>query len=102
MLHAYRVTRAHWRCENEGHRTADAIWEEDARRTPWTTHPTGLVNVGILRTMVINILALLRSMNRLRKGDTLVTPAWQTVIEHAIQALLRPVFETGDFDEFVP
>lgn len=99
-LHAYRVARAHWRCENEGHWTADAIWEEDARRTPWTTHPTGIVNVGILRAIAINILALLRSMSRLRKGDQLVTPGWQRVIEHAIQALLRPVLETGDFDEF--
>jgi len=99
-LQAYRVARAHWRCENEGHWTADAIWDEDARRTPWTTYPTGIVNVGILRAIAINILALLRSMSRLRKGDTLVTPGWQTVIEHAFQALLEPVLETGEFDAF--
>ncbi|MFB6350724.1 MAG: hypothetical protein ABEN55_09385 [Bradymonadaceae bacterium] len=99
-LQAYRVARAHWRCENEGHWTADAIWEEDARRTPWTRHPTGIVNVGILRAIAINILALLRSMSRLRKGDQLVTPGWQQVIEHAFQALLTPVLETGEFDEF--
>ncbi len=83
-LQAYRVARAHWRCENEGHWTADAISGEDARRTPWTTHPTGIVNVGILRAIAMNILALLRSMSRLRKGDTLVVPGWQAVIEHAI------------------
>lgn len=99
-LQAYRVARAHWRCENEGHWTADAIWEEDARRTPWTTHPTGIVNVGILRAIAINILALLRSMSRLRKGETLVTPSWERVIEHAFQALLTPALETGEFDEF--
>lgn len=73
-LQAYRVARARWRCENEGHWTADAIWEEDARRTPWTTHPTGIVNVGILRAIAINILALLRSMSRLLEGDQLVPP----------------------------
>lgn len=99
-LEAYRVARAHWRCENEGHWTADAIWGEDARRTPWTKHPTGIVNVGILRSIAINILALLRSMSRLRKGETLVTPGWQTVIEHARQALISAVLETGKFDEF--
>ncbi|MFB6371532.1 MAG: hypothetical protein ABEN55_00105 [Bradymonadaceae bacterium] len=33
-LQAYRVARAHWRCENEGPWTADAIWDEDARRPP--------------------------------------------------------------------
>lgn len=99
-LEAYRVARAHWRCENEGHWTADAIWDEDARRTPWTRYPTGIVNVGILRAIAINILALLRSMSRLRKGDTLVTPGWQRVIEHAFQALLTHALETGEFDEF--
>jgi predicted transposase YbfD/YdcC len=99
-LEAYRVARAHWRCENEGHWTADAIWGEDARRTPWTKHPTGIINVGILRAIAINILALLRSMSRLRKGDQLVTPGWKQVIEHAFQALLTPALETGDFDAF--
>ncbi|MFB6371533.1 MAG: hypothetical protein ABEN55_00110 [Bradymonadaceae bacterium] len=39
-------------------------------------------------------------MSRLCKGDKLVPPGWQTVIEHAIQALLKPVLETGKFDEF--
>ena len=99
-LEAYRVSRAHWRCENDGHWTCDAIWDEDARRTPWTRYPTGIVNVGILRVLAINILALLRSMSRLRKGDTLVTPGWQTVIEHAVQTLLCPILETGEFDAF--
>ena len=99
-LEAYRVARAHWRCENEGHWTADAIWREDARRTPWTKHPTGIINVGILRAIAINILILLRPMSRLRKGDQLLTPGWKQVIEHAVQALLTPVLETGDFDAF--
>jgi len=99
-LQAYRVARAHWRCENEGHWTADAIWDEDARRTPWTTYPTGIVNVGILRVIAINILALLRSMSRLRRGETFVTPGWNKVIEHAMDALLHSVLETGEFDTF--
>lgn len=99
-MEAYHVARNHWRCENEGHWTADAIWDEDARRTPWTRDPTGIVNVGILRVIAINILAILRSMSRIEKGDQMETPTWKQVIEHAIQALLRPVLETGEFDEF--
>jgi len=99
-LQAYRVARAHWRCENEGHWTADAIWEEDARRTPWTTYPAGIVNVGVLRSIAINILALLRSMSRLRRGETFVTPGWKKVIEHAMDALLHSALVTGEFDAF--
>lgn len=99
-LEAYRVARAHWRCENEGHWTCDAIWEEDARRTPWTKHPTGIVNVGILRVIAINILALLRAMSRRRDGDTLETPSWQTVIEEAVLALLRSALDTEEFGDF--
>jgi predicted transposase YbfD/YdcC len=99
-LQAYRVARAHWRCENEGHWTADAIWGEDARRTPWTTYPTGIVNVGILRAIAINILALLRSMSRLRRGQTLVTPEWRKVIEYAFDALLHSALEIGEFNTF--
>jgi hypothetical protein len=99
-LEAYRLARAHWRCENEGHWTADAIWDEDARRTPWTRDPRGVVNVGILRVLAINILALLRSMSCIRKGDRAVTPGWSQVVEYAVQVLLEPALETGAFDEF--
>jgi len=99
-LEAYRVARAHWRCENEGHWTADAIWGEDARRTPWTTYPTGIVNVGILRTIAINILALLRSMSRLLRGETLVTPEWRKVIEYAFDALVHSNLKTNGFNDF--
>lgn len=99
-LEAYHLARAHWRCENEGHWTADAIWDEDARRTPWTRDPTGIVNVGILRVLAINILALLRSMSCIRKGDRTLTPGWSQVVEYAVQVLLEPALETGGFNEF--
>lgn len=99
-MEAYQVARAHWRCENEGHWTADAIWDEDARRTPWTRDPTGIVNVGILRVIAINILALLRSMSWIEKDGTMETPPWKQVIEHAMHALLTPILNTGEFDEF--
>jgi hypothetical protein len=39
-------------------------------------------------------------MSRLCKGDRVVTAGWKQVIEHAVQALLTPLPETGDFDAF--
>jgi len=96
--HAYMLARAHWRCENEGHWTADAIWKEDATRTPWTTHPQGVLVVGLLRAIAINILAVLRAMSRIRREGELDKPAWQTVIEHALLALCDPILDTSAFD----
>ena len=95
---AWRLARAHWRCENEGHWTADAIWEEDARRTPWTQHPDGVLVVGLLRAIAINILALLRELSWLKRGDTWVTPTWRTVIEQALLVLCEPLLEMSAFN----
>lgn len=95
---ALELVRSHWRCENEGHWTADAIWDEDARRTPWTMHPDGVLVVGLLRGMAINILAVLRAMSWLERGDDWVTPTWKTVIEQALLILCRPLLEMADFN----
>jgi predicted transposase YbfD/YdcC len=97
---ALAVARAHWRCENEGHWTADAIFDEDARRTPWTQHPDGILVVGLLRAIAINILAVLRALSRLSGDDQWVKPTWKMVAEHALMTLFAPVLETGDFDAF--
>ncbi len=94
-----KLARAHWRCENEGHWTADAIWDEDARRTPWTKHPDGVLVVGLLRAMAINILAVLRSLSRKKSGcDTWLKPTWKTVIEHTLLVLCEPLLNTEEFD----
>lgn len=95
---AYMLARAHWRCENEGHWTADAIWSEDATRTPWTTHPQGVLVVGLLRAVAINILAVLRAMSRIKREGKLQKPSWQTVIEHALLALCETILDTSAFD----
>lgn len=97
---AKRIAQAHWRCENNSHWTADALFDEDATRTPWTQHPEGLLSVGLLRAMAINILAVLRVLSRIRRGNKLVTPAWQVVINHAFQVLFEPFLETEAFDTF--
>lgn len=96
--HALKVARAHWRCENEGHWTADAIWDEDARRTPWTQHPDGVLVVGVLRVFALNILAVLRELSWLKRGDQWVTPTWQTVIEQAMLVLCEPLLEMEQFN----
>lgn len=97
---ALEVARCHWRCENEGHWTADAIWDEDARRTPWTQHPDGILVVGVLRAIAINILAMLRHLSWLKRGDEWVTPTWKTVIEQALLVLCEPLLEMDAFNAF--
>lgn len=92
---ALAVARSHWRCENEGHWTADAIWREDARRTPWTRHPDGVLVVGLLRAMAINILAVLRALSRDDKGDK---PSWRRAIEQALMVLCEPTVDMEDFN----
>lgn len=96
---ALQLIRAHWRCENEGHWTADAIWDEDARRTPWTKHPDGVLVVGLLRAIAINILAVLRALSR---GKTAagkwLKPTWKVVIEQALLVLCEPLLNMEAFN----
>lgn len=96
--HALELARTHWRCENEGHWTADAIWDEDARRTPWTQHPNGVLVVGLMRMMAINMLAVLRALSRYRRGQKWETPTWEMVIEQALQVLFEPLLDMGAFN----
>jgi hypothetical protein len=58
------LVRMHWRCENEGHWTADVVWNEDRRRKPWTTDPRAVYALSMLRMVALNIVAALRSMTR--------------------------------------
>lgn len=58
------LLRMHWRCENEGHWTADVVWNEDRRRKPWTTDPRAVYALSMLRMIALNIVAALRSMTR--------------------------------------
>lgn len=58
------LVRLYWRCENENHWTADVFFDEDAKRTPWTTDPEAVYVMSFLRMLGLNILAVLRSMCR--------------------------------------
>jgi hypothetical protein len=39
---ALELSRAHWRCEDETHWTADVELQEDRRRLAWSPHPNGM------------------------------------------------------------
>lgn len=91
-----KISRAHWRCENETHWTADAESHEDRRRLAWSRHPRGVFAVSVLRRIAINILAVARRLTRL--GHSLETPTWQDVADHFLLVLCGSTLETEAFD----
>ena len=82
------LVRMHWRCENEGHWTADVVWKEDARRTPWIRVPQAVYALSLLRMIALNILAVLRRMSR--RGYTSRSIPWREVARLAHFALAGP------------
>ena len=72
------LVRMHWRCENEGHWTADVVWNEDRRRKPWTTDPRAVYALSMLRMLALNIVAVLRSMAR--RSWAPGPPPWREVV----------------------
>ena len=48
---ALKVCRAHWRCENNTHWTADAELMEDRRQPAWSRHPQGSLAAGAGRVV---------------------------------------------------
>jgi len=95
-----KISRAHWRCENETHWTADAEVQEDRRRLAWSRHPKGVFVVSVLRRIAANILAVARKMSRL--GHCLETPTWHQVAEHFLLVLCVTILETESFDAEIP
>jgi hypothetical protein len=99
------AVRAHWRIENETHWTADAIWKEDRRRTPWTKQPTGILVTAALRAIAMTIMAQLRALSRYIENpdasdeDTVwLKPTWETVIELVLMLCFVPHLDTAAFD----
>lgn len=91
-----KISRAHWRCENETHWTADAESHEDRRRLAWSRHPQGVFAVSVLRRIAVNIQAVARRLSRL--GHCLETPTWQDVVDHFLFVLCDSILETEAFD----
>jgi predicted transposase YbfD/YdcC len=82
------LVRMHWRCENEGHWTADVVWKEDARRTPWIRVPHAVYAFSLLRMIALNILAVLRRMSR--RGYTSRSIPWREVARLVTFAVAEP------------
>ena len=59
-----QTIRSYWRIENNGNWTADAIWKEDARRTPWCRVPRAVYALSLLRMIAMNVVAVLRALER--------------------------------------
>ncbi len=80
------VCRHYWRIENEGNWSADAIWDEDAKRTPWASWAQGILVVGLLRMMGLSIVAVLRRIAHRRDGGR--APKWKQCARDIYAALL--------------
>ncbi len=93
---ALKISRMHWRCEEETHWTADAVLQEDQRRLSWSRHPVGVFVVSLLRMMALNILAVARKLSRL--GYSHETPTWRQVAEHFLLVLCATTLNTEAFD----
>jgi hypothetical protein len=90
------ISRAHWRCENNNHWTADEILHEDRRKLAWSRHPNGVLVVSLLRMIALNIMAVARKLSRM--GHSLETPTWSQIGEHFLLALCASVLDTSGFD----
>lgn len=91
------LVRMHWRCENEGHWTADVVWNEDRRRKPWTTDPRAVYALSMLRMVALNIVAALRSMTR--RSWVPGPPPWGDVVFLVHAVLVTGISQTPETDE---
>lgn len=85
------LVRLYWRCENENHWTSDVFFDEDAKRTPWTTDPEAVYVMSFLRMLGLNILAVLRAMCRCEYTRTKLP--WAEIILRVKMVLRGPVVE---------
>jgi hypothetical protein len=94
---AMDISRAHWRCENCTHWSADAEWQEDRRQLAWSRHPNGVLAVSLLQRIALAILAVVRQLSRI--GYCQETPTWSQVIGHFLLVLCDSILDTTAFDE---
>ena len=88
-----QVIRAYWRIENNGNWTADAVWNEDARRTPWCRVPTAVYALSLLRMIAMNVIAVLRAFGRVEYTSRPLS--WTMVLEQVRALLIAPEFAIG-------
>lgn len=90
------LVRSHWRCENNGHWTSDAILGEDKRRVRFARTPQRIAVVAVCRMIAQNILGQLRRLSR--GPDPREKPTWRSVIFHVIRALTGAVRHRSTFE----
>jgi hypothetical protein len=50
-----RVLRDYWAVENNAHHTFDVVWSQDRKRTRWTKKARGVLALGVLRRIALNL-----------------------------------------------
>ena len=90
------LVRSHWRCENNGHWTSDAILGEDKRRVRFARTPHRIAVVALCRMIAQNILGQLRNLSR--TPGSLQKPSWSDTILHVIRALTGAVRHRSTFE----
>jgi hypothetical protein len=93
---ALKISRAHWRCENETHWTSDAELMEDKRRLAWSQDPRGILVVSAVRMMALAILSIARRLTHMDYSQE--APSWTQVSEHFLLILCGSTLHTAAFD----
>ena len=90
------LVRSHWRCENNGHWTSDAILGEDKRRVRFARTPHRIAVVALCRMIAQNILGQLRALSRL--PGSCERPSWRDTVLHVGRALTGSVRHRSTFE----
>lgn len=82
------VIRAHWRVENDAHKTLDVVLGEDDH--PWIRDPRGMLVLQVLRRIACNALGLLRfiSLKEKTARRTAKLIEWRHLLGDLRRALL--------------
>lgn len=87
-----RLTRAHWRIENNLHGALDIQWQEDHGR--WVHRGNGLPVTSLLRVLAYNLLSLLRAVHL--RTEAARRTAWTQLRDWVRDAMLRPELAHDD------
>jgi Transposase DDE domain len=92
-----RLTRAHWRIENNLHGTLDIQMQEDHGR--WVRRGNGLAVSALLRVIAYNFMEILRTVHL--RSTQARTAAWQQLRDWVRDALVWPTLVDSSYDKEV-
>ena len=87
-----RLSRAHWRIENDLHGALDIQWQEDHGR--WVQRGNGLAVSSLLRVIAYNLMSLLRAVHL--RTDEARAAAWDQLRDWVRDAMLWPEIASTD------